>query len=207
MIGFDDDPYSITRTATASIDYLRQETLLTLMRAADEYQNRLVRMLRPHDLTPSQYNVLRILRGAQEPLPCLEIANRLIQVVPAITGLIRRLENAGLVERTRCQRDRRVIFCDITPAGVKKLDDLDDPMCDLHEQLLGHLDRDELETALKLIGRARESVASQEEASPQTPDPVPPLPCGDDEACGESAASGNRVSGLTGGGSCHRNDD
>ena len=68
--------------------------------------NRVGQLLRSFGLTPSQYNVLRILRGAGKALPSLEIASRLIQVVPAITGLIDRLEQQGLVERERSSNDR-----------------------------------------------------------------------------------------------------
>ena len=60
--------------------------------------------------SPTQYNILRILRGEGKPLPILEIASRTITVVPGITGLIDRLERAGFVNRLRCQKDRRVIY-------------------------------------------------------------------------------------------------
>ena len=68
------------------------EALLNILRTADQFENRAGRLFREYDLTPSQYNVLRILRGEGQPLPCLEIANRMLQVVPAMTGLLDRLE-------------------------------------------------------------------------------------------------------------------
>ena len=135
---------------------VHQEAVLLLLRAADEYENRLVRLLRPYDLTPSQYNVLRILRGEGQPLPCLEIASRLIQVVPAITGLIRRLEAAGLVTRARCDRDRRVVYIDLTDAARTKLAELDGPISDVHGELIGHLDDGELADITRLLRRVRE---------------------------------------------------
>src|SRR5262249_46778704 len=85
-----------------------QEAALNVVRTSDQLQIRFARLLREQGLTPSQYNVLRILRGEGNPLPILEIASRTITVVPGITGLIDRLEKAGLVNRIRCEKDRRV---------------------------------------------------------------------------------------------------
>jgi len=73
-----------------------EEALLSVVRTSDQLQIRSARLLREHGLTPSQYNILRILRGEGKPLPILEIASRTIAVVPGITGLIDRLEQAGL---------------------------------------------------------------------------------------------------------------
>ena len=83
---------------------LEQEAALNVLRTNDQFQIRFTRLLRPFDLTPSQYNILRILRGEGAPLPILEIASRTITVVPGITGLIDRLEKAGFVIRERCAK-------------------------------------------------------------------------------------------------------
>src|SRR5215210_7745414 len=91
------------------------EAVLSILRTSDCIDNRLGRLFRAYGLTSSQYNVLRILRGEGQPLPSLEIASRMIQVVPAITGLIDRLEKQKLVTRRRCPDDRRVVFVEITP--------------------------------------------------------------------------------------------
>src|SRR6516164_3994660 len=91
-----------------------QEATLELLRTSDQLQIRFARLFREHGLTPSQYNVLRILRGEGGPLPMLEIASRTITVAPGITGLIDRLEQAGLVNRVRCDTDRRVIYVALT---------------------------------------------------------------------------------------------
>src|SRR5581483_10107517 len=74
-----------------------QEAALGVLRTGDRLQICFARLLREHGLTPSQYNVLRILRGEGKPLPILEIPGRTITVVPGITGLIDRLERAGFV--------------------------------------------------------------------------------------------------------------
>src|SRR5437016_3791152 len=95
-------------------DSLEQEATLNVLRTNDQFQNRFLRLFRNYGLTPSQYNVLRILRGEGRPLPCQEIAERMIQVVPAMTGLIDRLEQQDLVRRQRCTEDRRVIYIELT---------------------------------------------------------------------------------------------
>ena len=83
---------------------------VSLIRTADRISNRFGRLLRDEGLTNQQYNVLRILRREGRPLPSLEVAERLIQQVPAITGLIDRLEKQKYVVRRRCDQDRRVIW-------------------------------------------------------------------------------------------------
>src|SRR5919198_4797516 len=80
-----------------------QEAALSVLRTGDRLEICFARLLREHGLTPSQYNVLRILRGEGKPLPVLEIASRTITVVPGITGLVDRLEQAGFVNRVRCE--------------------------------------------------------------------------------------------------------
>src|SRR5438874_3138101 len=116
-----------------------QEAALNVVRTSDRLQIRFARLLREHGLTPSQYNVLRILRGEGKPLPILEIASRTIAVVPGITGLIDRLERAGFVNRLRCEKDRRVIYVALTDKGIETVSQLDEPVLALHKNLMGHL--------------------------------------------------------------------
>ena len=169
---------SIASRPAPSLSVLQQHALLTLLRTADEYQNRLMRLLRDYELTPSQYHVLRILRETESAMPVLEIASRLIQVVPAITGLVRRLEDAGLVERVRGRQDRRVVFISLTIAGREKLHQLDSPICRMHQSLLGHLDATELSTLIDLLNRARETVFDENsQARPHEGEPIPTIDC------------------------------
>src|SRR5947209_13277905 len=102
-------------------DSAEQEATLNIARTADRFGICLARLFREFGLTPSQYNVLRILRGEGKPLPILEIASRTITVVPGITGLIDRLQKAGFVSRLRCEKDRRVIYVTLTRLGAKTL--------------------------------------------------------------------------------------
>jgi DNA-binding MarR family transcriptional regulator len=132
-----------------------QEAMLNILRTNDQFQNRFGRLFREYGLTPSQYNVLRILRGEGKPMPCLEVADRMIQVVPAITGLIDRLERQDLVKRERCTEDRRVVYIEITEKALGLLDEMDEPVQQLHRQLVGHLTRSELKELSRLLEKAR----------------------------------------------------
>jgi len=141
---------------------LEQEAALNVLRTNDQFQIRFSRLLRPYDLTPSQYNILRILRGEGAPLPILEIANRTITVVPGITGLIDRLEKAGFVVRERCAKDRRVIYVALTEKGRKTLAELDEPLQELHKKLIGHLTKPELKELIRLLEKARGPLSAEE---------------------------------------------
>ena len=134
----------------------KEEAALNIVRTSDQLQIRCARLLREHGLTsPTQYNILRILRGEGKPLPILEIASRTITVTPGITGLIDRLERAELVHRLRCQKDRRVIYVALTDKGTKILADLDEPLVALHSKLMGHLSQGELKDITRLLEKLR----------------------------------------------------
>ncbi len=139
-----------------------QEANLNILRTNDQFQNRFGRLFREFGVTHSQYNVLRILRGEGKPMPSLEIAERMIQVVPAITGLIDRLEAIGLVERQRCDQDRRVVYVNLTEKARKLLAKMDQPVMDLHHSLIGHLTKAELKELSRLLEKARASIAEDE---------------------------------------------
>jgi MarR family 2-MHQ and catechol resistance regulon transcriptional repressor len=142
-------------------DCLEQEAALNVVRTNDQLQIRFSRLFREHGVTPSQYNILRILRGAGERLPILEIAQRTVTVVPGITGLIDRLEQAGFVVRNRCLEDRRVIFISLTELGSNTVAVLDQPVLDLHRKLFSHLSPTELQTLSRLLELAREGLEAQ----------------------------------------------
>ena len=139
-------------------DSLGQEAALNIARTADRFGICFARLFREYGLTPSQYNVLRILRGEGKPLPILEIADRMVAVVPGITGLIDRLEAMGALTRQRSTEDRRVVFVAITPRGLDLLGKLDGPVAALHERLIGHLSPAELRELSRLLEKARQSL-------------------------------------------------
>ncbi len=142
-------------------EYFEQEAILNILRTSDLFHNQFGRLFREFELTPSQYNVLRILRGEGKPMPSLEIADRMIQVVPAITGLIDRLQAQDFVKRKRCTEDRRVVYIDITPKALELLKEIDKPEIDLHRKLIGHLNEEELSTLSRLLEKARTSLISE----------------------------------------------
>lgn len=143
-------------------DLPEQEAILNILRTSDRFQNRFGRLFREYDLTHSQYNVLRILRGEGKPMPCLEIGDRMIQVVPAMTGLLDRLEKLELLKRERCTQDRRVVYIELTEKAKQLLDRMDAPVHELHKQLIGHLTQTELKELSRLLEKARVSLANED---------------------------------------------
>lgn len=134
----------------------RQEALLSILRTAALMRHRLASNMEPHGLSPEQYNVLRILRGAGERgLPTLEVAARLIEPTPAITRLLDKLEGKKLVRRRRCSEDRRQVLCWITTAGLALLERLDAPSLESEDRLLGMLSEEELRQLISLLERVR----------------------------------------------------
>lgn len=138
---------------------LTEEAALGLTRTHDRVAIQFERLFREHGLTPSQYNILRILRGEGKPLPILEIADRTLTVVPGITGLIDRLEKAELVARKRCDEDRRIIFVEITSKGLAILKIVDVPLKDLQERLFGVYSDGELRELIRLLDKLREPLS------------------------------------------------
>jgi DNA-binding MarR family transcriptional regulator len=139
-----------------------QEVVISLLRTNELFQYRFSRLYREYGLTQPQYNILRILRGEGRELPSLEIAARMISVVPAITNLLDKLEKRGWVRRERCDSDRRVWHVRLTEDGSKLLDELDEPNLAMHERLVGHLTATERTQLLALLEKARASVATDE---------------------------------------------
>jgi DNA-binding MarR family transcriptional regulator len=137
-------------------DSPEQEACLNLVRTQDHIGHQFARLLNEHGISGPQYNVLRILRGVGgEGLPCLEIGVRMITRMPDVTRLVDRLEDAGWVTRCRTPQDRRLVLVKVTPAGLDLLARLDQPVRDLHKQVLGHLSREELAELNRLLVKAR----------------------------------------------------
>jgi DNA-binding MarR family transcriptional regulator len=132
-----------------------EAAFLDLLRTTDMLSRGLVAILKPEDLSSTQYNVLRILRGAPEGLPCGEIAKRMITRDPDITRLLDRLEKRGLISRSREARDRRTVMARITGVGLKLLARLDEPIQEAHRKQLSHLGRERLRLLTDLLREAR----------------------------------------------------
>jgi DNA-binding MarR family transcriptional regulator len=131
---------------------------LDLARTTDMLSRGLIRVLKTEDVSPTQYNVLRILRGTLDGLPCGEIAARMITRDPDITRLLDRLEKRGLISRCRETGDRRMVVARITPEGLKLLAGLDAPVVEAHRRQLGHLGKDRLRALSELLSVARLNV-------------------------------------------------
>ncbi len=131
---------------------------LDLLRTTDLLSRGLVRVFKTEDLSSTQYNVLRILRGAPEGLACGEIANRMITRDPDVTRLLDRLEKRKLISRCRETKDRRTVMARIAPEGLKLLARLDEPVQTTHREQLGHLGREQLRVLAELLSAARSQV-------------------------------------------------
>jgi DNA-binding MarR family transcriptional regulator len=136
-----------------------EAAFLELVRTGDLLSRGLVRLLKSEGLSPTQYNVLRILRGASEGLFCGEIASRMITRDPDVTRLLDRLEKRGLISRCREAKDRRTVMARITPEGLELLARLDEPVQAAHRKQLGHLGRQRLRVLAELLRAARSQVA------------------------------------------------
>jgi len=138
---------------------LEEEAFLNLQRTANALLQNLTRWLKGHDLTPTQYNVLRILRGSHpETLTCGDIGDRMVTPDPDVTRLLDRLEKRDLVRRARDTVDRRVVRAGVTEPGLAILEELDSPIPEWLHQMLGHLTRDELEAMIHLMEKVRGKV-------------------------------------------------
>jgi DNA-binding MarR family transcriptional regulator len=136
-----------------------EAAFLDLLRTTDMLSRGLIHVLKTEDVSATQYNVLRILRGSPEGLPCGEIASRMITRDPDVTRLLDRLEKRGLISRCRETKDRRTVMARITPQGLKLLARLDEPVQTAHRKLLGHLGRKRLRNLTELLRVARSHVA------------------------------------------------
>ena len=131
---------------------LEQEASLAISRLASHLNAEQADLLKTSGITWTQYNALRILRGAEgEPLSCGEIGERMITRESDVTRLLDRLEKQGLAQRARDERDRRVVKTWITPQGRDLLASLDEPVDAMHHRQLGHLGADKLEQLLSLL--------------------------------------------------------
>lgn len=128
------------------------EIHIALVKAATRLVDEFSAIVKPVDLSLSQYNVLRILRGAgPEGATCGQVVGRLIQRDPDVTRLLDRLERRGLIRRDRDSADRRIVRSHITAAGLELLASLDDPVNELHARHVGHLNDRQLGDLRKLI--------------------------------------------------------
>jgi DNA-binding MarR family transcriptional regulator len=135
---------------------LHQEAHLNVVRTSSTLMDAMDELLKPHGISATQYNVLRILRGAEPVGLCRnELRDRMLTRMPDMTRLLDRMEEAGLVVRTRDATDRRLVLTRITRAGRRLADELDEPVSELHKNQLGHLSATQLRTLVELLTLTR----------------------------------------------------
>ena len=137
------------------MDCPEEVAFVNLVRTTEFLSRPLAQLMKTVDLSGTQYNVLRILRGSPEGLTCGEIGSRMITREPDITRLLDRLEKRSLISRCRETKDRRVVQTRITPEGLELLASLDTPVRDAHRELLGHLGTQRLAELTELLAACR----------------------------------------------------
>ena len=137
-------------------DSLQQEAYLSLWRTYDRLRSIEDQLFSQWQLSPQQYNVLRLLQGCYpEPMPTLVIASRLVSRAPDITRILDKLEQSGWIERVRSTDDRRAVLIKLTASGRKVLKEIAEPLADSHVAQLGHLSDKELTQLCNLLRKVR----------------------------------------------------
>jgi DNA-binding MarR family transcriptional regulator len=145
-------PHKHRKTVATSLE---AQVFVALLRAADRLAQDADLLIKAHGLTGTQYNVLRILRGAgPDGLPCKGIGDRMISRDPDMTRLLDRMEKRSLITRERQTEDRRVIKTCITPAGLDILKKLDAPVDDLHKKQFRHVSASKLRVLAESLREA-----------------------------------------------------
>ncbi|HWZ98519.1 MAG TPA: MarR family transcriptional regulator [Candidatus Dormibacteraeota bacterium] len=135
---------------------LEDQIFIAVMKAADYLGQQAEQLLKSHGLTGTQYNVLRILRGAgQDGLPCRSVGDRMISHDPDMTRLLDRMEKRGLITRERQKDDRRVVKTRITAQGMEMLKRLDQPVREMHKQQFQHMNATKLKQLADLLGECQ----------------------------------------------------
>lgn len=141
---------------------LEQEAHLNVIRTASVLADGMDHVVKPAGITLPQYNVLRILQGAEPNGLCRnDVRDRMLTRMPDMTRLLDRMESAGLVSRCRDEEDRRLVTTRITPKGLELVHALDDAVAAEHKKRLGHMSQQQLETLIELLGIARQNSANR----------------------------------------------
>jgi DNA-binding MarR family transcriptional regulator len=144
------------RRAARRFDSLQQEVFLGLWRTYDRLRALEDELFSQYELTPQQYNALRLLRSEHpQKLQTLDLAARLVSRAPDITRLLDKLEQRGLIERDRPANNRRVVQIGITAAGIALLREVQEPLHECHLRQLGHMSQRNLQRLTELLRTAR----------------------------------------------------
>jgi DNA-binding MarR family transcriptional regulator len=149
---------------TKPFDSVEEEAILNIVRTAELLQGVIADFLKGFDLSPVQYNVLRILRGAGVAgATCSQIGERLLSRDPDITRLLDRMESRGLIVRERSSEDRRVVITRISPTGLALTDSIDHPLRETGKSMLRGFEQEELAKLITELERMRESLGTAAE--------------------------------------------
>jgi DNA-binding MarR family transcriptional regulator len=143
--------------------HIEEEAVLNIVRTADLLSQQTAQLLKGFDLSTSQYNVLRILRGSPDGLPAGQIASRMISRDPDVTRLLDRLESRSLIQRCRDHQDRRVVAARITSVGLDLLSALDAPIVAETKRQLGPMGEEKLRVLIDLLEQVRQISQSKKE--------------------------------------------
>jgi DNA-binding MarR family transcriptional regulator len=138
---------------------LEQEAQLSVVRTSAMLVDAFERMLKPYGITSTQYNVLRILRGAEPDGLCRnDLRDRMLTRMPDVTRLLDRMEDSSLIDRTRESSDRRMVMTRITAKGKRLLDELEDDVEREHERAFAALTKEQMRTLIAHLAAVRETL-------------------------------------------------
>lgn len=158
------------RSSSRPASQLEATVFVAIQKAADALGLEAEQLIKPHGLTGTQYNVLRILRGAEpQGLACSVIGERMISHDPDMTRLLDRMEKHGLISRSRQSDDRRVVKTRITHAGLALLKSLDQPVRELHRRQFSHMPVARLKSLARLLEEVRPHGACESKSNNKSP--------------------------------------
>jgi DNA-binding MarR family transcriptional regulator len=141
---------------TKPFNSLEQEALLSVVRTSAKLMDEFEIFLRPYAITATQYNVLRILRGAEPNGLCRnDLRDRMLTRMPDVTRLLDRMEEAGLVERTRESEDRRMVTSRITRKASEMLGQLDPLVADHEKRFFSGISKEQMQTLIDVLNAVR----------------------------------------------------
>jgi len=142
---------------TKPFRHVEEEVFLNIQRTADAMMQEVTDVLRPFGLSPTQYNVLRILRGAGDSgVTCKDIGARMLTRDPDITRLLDRLERRNLVTRNLAKEGRRFVAIRITDEGLDLLKNLDEPVAVKQIAMMRHMDEQKLGETIEMLEKIRD---------------------------------------------------
>jgi DNA-binding MarR family transcriptional regulator len=154
------------RSTSRFVPQLEAGVFISIQKTADALGLEAQQLLKPHGLTGTQYNVLRILRGAEPSgLACSGIAERTISHDPDMTRLLDRMEKRGFIARARQSDDRRVVKARISAAGLRLLKSLDQPVRELHRRQFSHMPSARLKSLAELLEEVRAHDARESQSN------------------------------------------